>query len=53
VLLPDGSYKLQGEFGGDLWWAVKLSRFTGDELTAHGYLRRRPLDEKLHPLRPD
>jgi WD40 repeat protein len=52
VLLPDGSYKVGGNPGIDLWWVVKLSRFTPEELTAHGYLHRRSADEPLQPLRP-
>ncbi|MEV8508331.1 metallophosphoesterase [Actinoplanes sp. NPDC051475] len=32
ALLPDGSYKLSGEPGDILWWAVKLCRFEPGEL---------------------
>lgn len=31
VLLPDGSYKLAGDPGRRLWWAMKLSRFEPGE----------------------
>ena len=41
VLLPDGSYKLVGDSGGDLWWAVKLSRFAPGELDSFDTLVRR------------
>jgi WD40 repeat protein len=32
VLLPDGSYKLVGDPGDNLWWAIKLLRFAPGEL---------------------
>ncbi|WP_370352921.1 pentapeptide repeat-containing protein [Catenulispora sp. EB89] len=32
VLLPDGSYKVQGDVGEGLWWAVKLCRFRPGEI---------------------
>jgi hypothetical protein len=32
TLLPDGSYKLGGEPGDDVWWAIKLCRFGAGEL---------------------
>ena len=32
VLLPDGSYKLDGDPGRALWWAIKLCRFAPGEL---------------------
>jgi len=35
ALLPDGSYKLVGDAGEDLWWAIKTSRFAPGELDAH------------------
>ncbi|HET8660170.1 MAG TPA: pentapeptide repeat-containing protein, partial [Micromonosporaceae bacterium] len=45
VLLPDGSYKLDGEPGDALWWALKLCRFAPGELDQHvPGLTRRPVD---------
>jgi WD40 repeat protein len=32
TLYPDGSYKLSGDPGDRLWWAIKLCRFTPGEL---------------------
>ena len=32
VFLPDGSYKLKGDPGRALWWAIKLCRFAPGEL---------------------
>ena len=32
TLLPDGSYKLAGDAGDSLWWAIKLCRFAPGEL---------------------
>jgi hypothetical protein len=32
VLLPDGRYKLHGDPGDTLWWAIKLCRFAPGEL---------------------
>ncbi len=32
VLLPDGSYKLDGDPRGVMWWAIKLCRFEAGEL---------------------
>jgi WD40 repeat protein len=32
VLLPDGSYRVNGDVGANLWWAVKLRRFGPGEL---------------------
>lgn len=32
VLLPDGSYKVEGDVAGRFWWAVKLVRFEVGEL---------------------
>jgi uncharacterized protein YjbI with pentapeptide repeats len=32
TLLPDGGYKIGGEPGDDIWWAVKLCRFGAGEL---------------------
>ncbi|NUT51183.1 MAG: NACHT domain-containing protein [Saccharothrix sp.] len=35
VVLPDGSYKTQGDVGDRLWWAVKQVRFEAGELDPH------------------
>jgi WD40 repeat protein/3',5'-cyclic AMP phosphodiesterase CpdA len=35
VLLPDGSYKLDGDPQGAFWWAMKLCRFEAGELDGH------------------
>lgn len=32
TLLPDGGYKIDGDTGEDIWWAVKLCRFEPGEL---------------------
>jgi WD40 repeat protein len=32
ILLPDGSYKLEGDPDGELWWVVKLARFEPGEV---------------------
>ncbi|MGH3930231.1 MAG: WD40 repeat domain-containing protein, partial [Pseudonocardiaceae bacterium] len=45
VLLPDGSYKLAGDPGRALWWAIKLCRFAPGELD--------PYDRKIRQLPPD
>jgi WD40 repeat protein len=45
VLLPDGSYKLTGDPGRSLWWAIKLCRFTPGELD--------PYDPTIRRLPPD
>ena len=48
VLLPDGSYKLDGDPAGVLWWAVRLCRFEPGELDPYvGSLRRRPASAPL------
>ncbi|MEO7194478.1 MAG: pentapeptide repeat-containing protein [Pseudonocardiaceae bacterium] len=48
VLLPDGSYKLEGNPGRSLWWAIKLCRFAPGELDAHvPAIRRLPADAPL------
>ena len=48
VLLPDGSYKLSGDPGDTLWWAVKLCRFGPGELDPYvPNLKRLPLDAPL------
>ena len=33
TLLADGTYKLGGDPGDDIWWAMKLCRFEPGELT--------------------
>ncbi|MGQ0776205.1 MAG: hypothetical protein ACT4NY_17560 [Pseudonocardiales bacterium] len=45
VLLPDGSYKLVGEAGRSLWWAIKLCRFAPGELD--------PYDPTIRQLPPE
>ncbi|MEV4416678.1 pentapeptide repeat-containing protein [Catellatospora sp. NPDC049609] len=35
VLLPDGSYKLEGDARDTLWWSVRLCRFEPGELDGH------------------
>jgi WD40 repeat protein/3',5'-cyclic AMP phosphodiesterase CpdA len=48
VLLPDGSYKLAGDAGEMLWWAIKLRRFAPGELDAYvPDIHRRDVDEPL------
>ncbi|HEX4831219.1 MAG TPA: hypothetical protein VH478_09030 [Trebonia sp.] len=50
VLLPDGAYKIDGESGGRLWWAMKLCRFGPGELDAYGPgIRRLPDSEPIRP----
>ncbi|HET8683247.1 MAG TPA: hypothetical protein VFM54_15465, partial [Micromonosporaceae bacterium] len=50
VLLPDGSYKLDGEPGDVLWWALKLCRFAPGELDEYvPGLKRRPADFPILP----
>ena len=45
VLLPDGSYKLDGDPGRALWWAIKLCRFAPGELDPYdSRIRRLPAD---------
>ncbi len=41
VLLPDGSYKLDGDPGRSLWWAIKLCRFAPGELDPYDTTIRR------------
>ena len=41
VLLPDGSYKLDGDPGRALWWAIKLCRFAPGELDPYDPVIRR------------
>lgn len=48
VLLPDGSYKLEGDPGRSLWWAIKLCRFAPGELDPYDpTIRRLPPDAPL------
>ncbi|HET9253641.1 MAG TPA: hypothetical protein VFO16_00385 [Pseudonocardiaceae bacterium] len=48
VLLPDGSYKLAGDAGRSLWWAIKLCRFAPDELDRYDpAIRRLPADAPI------
>ncbi len=49
ALTPDG-YKLDGDPGNDLWWAVKLCRFAPGELDPYvPGLRRLPADAPILP----
>ncbi|MGH3933725.1 MAG: hypothetical protein ACRDS1_01865, partial [Pseudonocardiaceae bacterium] len=48
VLLPDGSYKLDGDAGRSLWWAIKLCRFGPGELDPYDpTIRRLSLDAPI------
>jgi hypothetical protein len=50
TLLPDGSYKLYGDPGDNLWWAMKLCRFAAGELDPHvPEIRRLPADASILP----
>jgi WD40 repeat protein len=50
VLLPDGSYKLEGDVSGGLSWAVKLCRFEPGELDPYlPHLRRLPPEAPILP----
>jgi WD40 repeat protein/3',5'-cyclic AMP phosphodiesterase CpdA len=52
VLFPDGSYKLAGDAGDVLWWAVKLCRFAPGELDPYvPELQRVPDDRPIRPPR--
>jgi len=45
VLFPDGGYKLDGDPGRLLWWAVKLCRFAPSELDPYDpMIQRLPTD---------
>ena len=45
VFMPDGSYKLDGDPGRSLWWAIKLCRFAPGELDPYDpTIRRLPAD---------
>ncbi|MGQ0773193.1 MAG: WD40 repeat domain-containing protein, partial [Pseudonocardiales bacterium] len=53
VLLPDGSYKLEGDPGRSLWWAIKLCRFAPGELDPYDpTIRKLPPDVPVTPPRP-
>jgi WD40 repeat protein/3',5'-cyclic AMP phosphodiesterase CpdA len=51
ILLPDGSYKLSGDPGDKLWWAIKLCRFAPGELDPYyPEIRRLPDDAPIPGL---
>jgi hypothetical protein len=48
TLLPDGRYRLEGDRGDTLWWAMKLCRFRPGELDPYvPGLERLPADAML------
>jgi WD domain, G-beta repeat len=50
VLFPNGAYKLAGDPGDALWWAIKLCRFAPGELDPHvPEIRRLPADAPIPP----
>jgi WD40 repeat protein len=50
ALLPDGSYKLDGNPGDHLWWAMKLVRFAPGELDPYvPRIRRLPAGAPILP----
>jgi hypothetical protein len=50
VLLPDGSYKCDGDTAGAFWWAIKLCRFEPGELDPYvPEIRRLPADAPIPP----
>jgi len=50
VLVPDG-YKLDGDAGDHVWWAIKLCRFAPGELDPYvPGLRRLPTDAPILAL---
>jgi WD40 repeat protein/3',5'-cyclic AMP phosphodiesterase CpdA len=52
VLLPDGSYKLDGDPHDTLWWAIKLCRFAPGELDGYDRrIRRWRRDSRILELR--
>ena len=52
TLLPDGDYKIDGEPGDDIWWAVKLCRFGAGELDPYvPGMRRLEAAKVVVPLR--
>ncbi|MGH4023562.1 MAG: NACHT domain-containing protein [Pseudonocardiaceae bacterium] len=52
VLLPDGSYKLNGDPDRSLWWAIKLCRFAPSELDPYDSRIRQLPDDAPIPRRP-
>ncbi|HEX4829770.1 MAG TPA: hypothetical protein VH478_01580 [Trebonia sp.] len=53
TLLPDGSYKLDGDPAGHLWWAIKLCRFEAGELDPYvPGIRRLAPGTPVLPARP-
>jgi WD40 repeat protein len=52
TLLPDGSYKLEGDPGDRLWWAMRLCRFSPGELDPYvPEIRKLPADAPILPSR--
>jgi hypothetical protein len=50
ALFPDGSYKLEGDPAGALWWSVKLCRLEPGELDPYvPEIRRLPPDAPVPP----
>jgi len=51
TLLPDGSYKLDGDPAGRLWWAIKMCRFEPGELDPYvpGIRRLPQTPRSSHP----
>jgi WD40 repeat protein/3',5'-cyclic AMP phosphodiesterase CpdA len=50
TLLPDGSYKIEGDPGDRLWWAMKLCRFGPGELDPYvPEIRRLPAEAPILP----
>jgi hypothetical protein len=49
AVLPDGRYKIEGEPGEAMWWAIKLCRFSPGQLDApiDGTIRRLPAEVPL------
>jgi WD40 repeat protein len=53
ALFPDGSYKLDGDPAGALWWSMKLARFEPGELDRYlPDIRRLPADAPMPPPPP-
>jgi WD40 repeat protein/3',5'-cyclic AMP phosphodiesterase CpdA len=53
TLFPDGSYKLEGDPGDTLWWAMKLCRFAPGELDPYlPEIKRLPSEAPIpgHPI---
>jgi WD40 repeat protein len=54
ALLPDGDYKIDGDPGDSIWWAIKLCRFAPGELDPYvPSLRRLAPDAPILPPRVD